>query len=109
MRNIILDKFAANFIKKHFDELNLEKLEWDVKTVNDATRDIKKYDYMSSWIITEVMAWGTQTDYIEQHTLDNEEERFLIKIGRTYFAVDFDNVGYLKEVRLKYKKVAYFE
>ena len=63
MRNKILDSFAIDFIRNHFDEIDLKRCEWDVKTKEQAIKEIKKDDRMAGWIITEVMDWGTPNDY----------------------------------------------
>ena len=50
MRNKTLDLFAINF-----NEIDLKKCDWMVETKEQAIEEIKKKDYMSGWIIVEVM------------------------------------------------------
>ena len=40
MRNKILDSFAINFIKNHFDEIDLKKCNWNIKTKDEAIKEI---------------------------------------------------------------------
>jgi len=98
MRNKILDSFAINFIENHFDEIDLKKCEWSITTKEQAIKEIKNKGYMAGWIITEVMNWGTPTDYAKQYKVDNDEEHFIIKIDDRYFGLDYENINYLKEV-----------
>lgn len=98
MRNKFLDSFAINFIENHFDEINLKECEWNVKTKKQAIEEIEKNDYMAGWIITEVMNWGTPIDYIKEYKVENDEDHFIIKINERYFALDYENIHYFKEV-----------
>ena len=70
MRNKILDSFAINFIENHFDEIDLKKCDWNIKTKDQAIKEIKKNDYMAGWIITEVMNWGTPIDYAKEFKVE---------------------------------------
>ena len=98
MRNKNLDSFAINFIENHFDEINLKECDWNIKTKEQAIKEIKKNDYMAGWIITEVMNWGTPIDYIKEYKVENDEDHFIIKINERYFAFDYENIHYFKEV-----------
>ena len=98
MRNKILDKFTIDFINNHFEELDLEKLDWKVNEIKDAIKEIKKNDFMAGWIITEVMSWGCNKNYQKEITVENEEEHFIVKIDNRYFALDYDNIHYFYEV-----------
>lgn len=98
MRNKILDSFAINFIENHFDEINLKKCDWNIKTKEQAIKEIKKNNYMAGWIITEVMNWGTSINYAKKYKIENDEEHFIIKIEERYFAFDYKNIYYFKEV-----------
>lgn len=53
---------------------------------------------MAGWIITEVMNWGTPINYIKEFKVENDEDHFIIKIDERYFAIDYENIYYLKEV-----------
>lgn len=98
MRNKTLDKFTIDFINNHFEELDLEKLDWKVNEIKDAIKEIKKNDFMAGWIITEVMSWGCNKNYQKEITVENEEEHFIVKIDNRYFALDYDNIHYFYEV-----------
>jgi hypothetical protein len=98
MRNKILDSFVINFIENHFDEIDLKKCEWNIKTKEQAIKEIKKNDYMAGWIITEVMKWGTPIDYAKEYKVENDDDHFIFKIKNRYFALDYKNVHYFKEV-----------
>ena len=53
---------------------------------------------MAGWVITEVMKWGTPIDYIKEYIIENDDDKFIIKIDRRYFSLDYENVHYFKEV-----------
>ena len=99
MRNKILDKFAIDFINNHFDEIDLKKLDWNISNKEQAIKEIKKKDYLAGWIITEVMRWGTSNDYQKDYLVENDDEHFIVKIGKRYFALDYDNENYFNEVK----------
>lgn len=98
MRNKILDSFAINFIEKHFDEIDLKKVYWNISSKEQAIKEIKKDVHLTGWIITEVMNWGTSIDYIKEFKVENDEERFIIKIDDRYFMHDYKNIHHFKEV-----------
>lgn len=97
-RNKILDKLAISFIENHFDEIDLKHVDWNVKTKEQAIKEIKKNDILTGWIITEVMNWGTPIDYAKQYKIENDDEHFIIKVEDRYFALDYENIHYFKEV-----------
>jgi hypothetical protein len=98
MKNKILNSFAITFIENHFDEIDLKKCYWNIKTKDQAIKEIKKNDYMAGWIITEVMNWGTSIDYAKEYKVENDDDHVIIKIENRYFALDYENVHYFKEV-----------
>jgi hypothetical protein len=100
MRNEVLDSFAINFINNHFDEIDLKKVEWNVKTKKQAIKDIKEKDYMAGWVITEVMQWGTPIDYTKGIKVEMDEENpyFVVKIDDRYFALDYTKPHCFNEV-----------
>ena len=98
MRNKILDSFAINFIENHFDEIDLKKCDWNIKTKDEAIKEIKKNDYITGWIIMDVMNWGTPIDYAKEFKVENDEDHFIVKIDERYFALDYENINYFKEV-----------
>lgn len=100
MRNEVLDLFAINFINTHFDEIDLKKVEWNVKTKKQAIKDIKGKDYMAGWVITEVMQWGTPIDYTKGIKVEMDEENpyFVVKIDDRYFALDYTKPHCFNEV-----------
>jgi len=98
MRNKILDSFAINFIENHFDEIDLKKCDWNIKTKDEAIKEIEKNDYITGWIIMDVMNWGTPIDYAKEFKVENDEDHFIVKIDERYFALDYENINYFKEV-----------
>ena len=98
MRNKILDSFVINFIENHFDEIDLKKCDWNIKTKDEAIKEIKKNDYMAGWIIMDVMNWGTPIDYVKEFKVENDEDHFIVKIDERYFALDYENIPYFKEI-----------
>lgn len=101
MRNNILDKFAIDFINNHFDEIDLKKLDWNISNKEQVIKEIKKKDYLAGWIITDVMRWGTSKDYQKDYLVENDDEHFIVKINKRYFALDYDNENYFNEVKAR--------
>lgn len=97
MRNETLDLFAINFIENHFEEIDLKKCDWNIKTKEQAIKEIKMNSLMAGWVITEVMDWGTPNNYIKEYMVENFEEAFMIKVEGKYFVIDYDNPPYLIE------------
>lgn len=85
MRNKILDKFAIDFINKNFEKIDLKKLCWEV-TKLEAIKEIKENDFMAGWIITEVMSWGCEKDYLEEIRI--KEDPLIIKVKGNFFQLD---------------------
>ena len=52
MRNKILDSFAINFIENHFDEIDLKKCDWNIKT-KDAILKLRRVKIGESLTIHE--------------------------------------------------------
>ena len=52
---------------------------------------------MAGWVITEVMKWGTPIDYIKEYIIENDDDKFIIKIDSRYFSLDYENPHYFKE------------
>ena len=76
----------------------MKKCDWNIETKEQAIKEIKKHDYMACWIITEVMNWGTSIDYAKEYKVENDAEHFIIKVEDRYFALDYENVHYFKEI-----------
>lgn len=98
MENKILEIFAIDFIKNHFDEIDLKSVGWKVKTKESAIKQIKKSQKTLFWVISEVMTWGTGINYLKEFFVQNEDDLFIIKIDERYFYLDYENVHYFKEV-----------
>lgn len=92
-----LDKFI-DLIEKHFNEIDLKKCDWNVKTKQQAIKEIKEYDYMAGWIITEVMSWGTPIDYFKEIRVENDNNDCIIKVNNKYFGHNYKNPNYFYEV-----------
>ena len=87
----VLQAFAIDFIEKHFDEIDLQRCEWDyIFNKENAINQIKKHSWMVGWVIMEVMHWGTKKNYTSDYCVENNEDRFVIKVDGRYFA----HIGY---------------
>ena len=84
MKDKFLEDYAINFIKKHFDEINFEILDWKINSIEEIIEEIKNNSYMPTWIITEVMDWGTSTNYLKELIIEHDNY-FIIKIEEKYF------------------------
>ena len=89
MRNETLDNFAIKFIQEHFNEIDLSKLHWNIKTIEEAIAEINSDPTTSSWIIGEVMFWGCSTNYFEKIEVEYSDEEYrVIKVDGRYFKLD---------------------
>ena len=94
----ILEEFAIDFIKNHFDEIDLKEVGWRVKSKEGAIRQIKKSTKTVNWVIIELMTWGTGFNYLKEFTVPNDAEYFIIKVKDKYFSLDYNNEYFFKEV-----------
>ena len=85
MRHKILDDFAIEFLKNHFDELDLEHLHWEVKSLSEAIEEVEKDECTAPWVISEVMHFGSSTDYLKELSVEHEGIGLLLKIKNKYF------------------------
>lgn len=98
MRNETLDNFAIKFIEEHFDEIDLKRTEWNVKTKQEAIDDINNDSTTSSWVIIEVMSWGTKTDYLSLSDIVVvcDERPLTIKVDNKYFQYSFKEFSFVE-------------
>lgn len=101
-------KYALNFIKNHWDEINKERCEITSKRKLNA--EIKADPAMAAWVLTEVMSWGCEKDYLDDLRVEHpkEEEQLIIKIKKQYFKYDYKKYEF-EECFAKTKKIVYFE
>lgn len=92
MRYKILDDFAIDFLKNHFDELDLERLGWKVKSLSEAIEEVEDDECTAHWVIADVMCWGSNKNYLEEFIEEVEDEGLgvLVKIKNRYFIFSSD-------------------
>ena len=45
-----------------------------------------------------MLNWGTPIDYAKEFKVENDEGHFIVKIDERFFALDYENIHYFKEV-----------
>jgi len=104
----LITNLAIKFIEEHWDEIMKDLVVSFTK--ESLLNDIKTDYQIASWVVSEVMMWGTSTDYHKQYSVEydqKENDRGVIKIEDTYFIMS-DDYAYV-EVKPKFKTVIYFE
>ena len=100
-------KLAINFVSENWYKIDKEKMEIVHNTKEAFIKEIKKEYYIACWILTEVMSWGADKDYIKEYEVENEEDIFVIKLNDKYFKINFETYC-LDEIIPKYKTITYF-
>lgn len=100
-------KLALSFVEDHWQEINLEDIDLSGYTKNNLLKEIKENYCIASWVLTEVMSWGTEKDYIKEYVVENEEEIFVVKLDNKYFKINFETCC-LDECEPRYKTTMYF-
>ena len=106
--NKLITGLAIRFVEEHWDEINLTKAQINHK--QHEFIEIIKTDYnIACWIISEVMSWGCNKNYLRQYIIEGDSDEHIIKVEDTYFRMsDNYNYNYVK-VEPKFKTVVYFE
>lgn len=106
----LITNLAVKFIEEHWDDI----INKDAKQINynqvskDEMLEAIHNDYeIACWIISEVMSWGCNKNYLRQYIIEGDSDRHVIKIEDTYFMMSDDYV--YVEVEPKFKTVIYFE
>lgn len=100
-------QLAIKFVSKNWDKIDRKRIETLHNTKEDFIKEMKEDYYTACWVLTEVMAWGADKDYIEEYRVDNEEGIFVVKINDKYFKINFETYC-LDECEPKYKTIVYF-
>lgn len=100
-------KLAIEFVSKNWDKIDRKRIETLHNTKEDFIKEMKEDYYTACWVLTEVMSWGVDKDYIEEYRVDNEEGIFVVKINDKYFKINFETYC-LDECEPKYKTIVYF-
>ena len=100
-------KLAIEFISENWDNINLKSINYESVSKKQFLKEIKEDYYTACWVLTEVMSWGADKDYIEEYRVDNEEDIFVVKINDKYFKINFETYC-LDECEPKYKTIMYF-
>ena len=102
-----IQKLAIAFLNKNWDLIDKEKTEITV-TKSALIKQIKTESWVAGWIVTEVMSWGCDTNFLKSYEVECDDH-FVIKIGKSYFQLVKGSYHYFKKVKPKFKKVAYFD
>lgn len=104
-----MKKVVIEFINNHWNEvIHLRHDEHFTK--KEILKLVKNDRIYLEWVFIEIMYWGCDINYrsnfIVSHSDDAEIDVY--KIGNKYYKYDHTTQQY-EIVKLKYKKVAYFE
>lgn len=104
-----IQKMAINFINEHWDEIDKKKTEIFVSK-EKFIKEIKSNLHTAAWVITEVMSWGCEKDYIRPQLIESNDEEagWIIKVGRSYYR-SIPTQELFKKVKPKVKKILVFE
>lgn len=108
--NKLVTDLAIRFVEEHWDEItNKHGKQINYNQVSkDEMLEAIKADYdIAGWIISEVMSWGCNKNYLRQYIIEGDSDEHVIKVEDTYFRMS-DNYNYVK-VEPKFKTVVYFE
>ncbi len=100
-------KLAIEFVSENWDKINLKSIDYEGVSKIQFIKGIKQDYYIACWVLTEVMSWGADKDYIEEYRVDNEEGIFVVKLNDKYFKINFETYC-LDECEPKYKIIMYF-
>ena len=100
-------KLAIEFVSKNWDKIDLKKIESIHNKKEDFIKEVKEDYYIACWVLTEIMSWGADKDYIKEYKVENEEDIFVIKINNKYFKINHQT-SLLDECKPKYKIVTCF-
>lgn len=99
-------KLALDFIDKHWDVIDKERVEI-IKSKDDFKQKIMNNYVEACWVVSEVMRWGCENDYLQPYLVDCDDH-FVIKIDNKYFKWD-RNTFTFQEATPKHKTVLYFD
>lgn len=100
-------KLAVSFVLKNFNKISLKRIDSEHYAKKSFIKNIKEDYYIACWVLTEVMSWGADKDYIKEYQVKNEEDIFAIKIDSKYFKINYQTF-LLDECKPKYKIVTCF-
>lgn len=100
-------KLAVDFVSNNWDKINREKIETLKSSKKSFIKEIKEDYYIACWVLTEVMSWGADKNYIKEYQVESEDDIFVVKIQDKYFRINFETYC-LDECEPKFKTVIYF-
>lgn len=100
-------KLAIGFVSENWDKIDLKSIDYEGVSKKQFIKEIEQDYYTACWVLTEVMSWGADKDYIEEYRVENEEEIFVVKINDKYFKINYET-HCLDECEPKYKTIMYF-
>lgn len=102
-----ISKLAINFISENWDKINFKLIKYEGISKESFIKEIEEDYYTGCWVLTEVMSWGADKDYIKEYQVENEDELFVIKLNNKYFKLNYETQC-LDECEPKYKTIMYF-
>lgn len=103
-----IKKLAKDFINTHFDEFDLKKCDLEGYTKSKVIKEINREYWFACWIVTEVMSWGLQENYLKPYVVEHEGDFLVIKVDDMYFKLNYETYCF-DETEAKTKVISYFE
>lgn len=103
-----ITKLAVNFIENHFEQFDLKKCDLENYSKKQTLKECKKEYWFACWVVTELMSWGLEKDYLELYMVEHDGDFLVMKVSDMYFRINFET-HCLDEVEVKTKIVSYFE
>lgn len=102
-----ITKLAIEFIENHWQDIDLEKTELTSYNKQSFIKEVADEYYTAGWVLTEVMSWAFDEDYLQDYQVETEAEFLVLLIDNSYFKFDCDTCLFV-EVEPKFKTVMYF-
>lgn len=103
-----ITKLAVNFIENNFEEFDLKRVDLENHTKKQTLKKCKKEYWFACWVLTELMSWGLEKDYLKPYRVKHNGDFLVIKVNNMHFRINFET-HCLDEVEAKTKIETYFE
>lgn len=102
-----LVNLAISFLENHWDEIDLKGTEIEQSKM-DFIKKVAKSPYLTSWVISEVMSWGCNEDYLKKYEIDYPDF-FVIQVDNKFFKMNSEYIFERIEPKTRVKTEIYFE
>jgi hypothetical protein len=106
-------EWVWEFVYKNWDKIDHKKCELDIATKEKFLKEVKKYFETAMWVITDVMSWGMEKNYLTEMEVysDDYAAFWVFKVNGRYIKVimNKDHTHTVSFAEPKTKTVTYFE